>query len=312
MGYSRGFCFFFSSRRRHTRYWRDWSSDVCSSDLVRVAGAARAGRRPRLGVRQRGGRDRDGRADGGAGDAAGRGVGRVSAAGRLPARAPAHLPRRAAAGAADDGGRRPAAAAGAADPHRARRGAGPVTTVVLVAGAWHGAWCWARVLPVLERAGHSVLPVPLTGVGEREHQLSLEVTLATHVEDVVAAVRAAECSGAVLVGHSYGGLVVTGAADRLGEEVGRLVYVDAVVPTPGQSWADGNPPETRAARRAVIAERGHIPPPPASAYGLTGDDAAWVERRQTPQPGGVYEDPLHFDRSEEHTSELQSRQYFVC
>ena len=167
--------------------------------------------------------------------------------------------------------------------------------LVLVHGAWHGAWCWRRVLPALWRAGHVVVPVPLTGVGERAHQLSPEITLATHVEDVVMAVRAEECRGAVLVGHSYGGLVVTGAADRVGEEVGRLVYVDAVVPTPGQSWADANPPEVRAARRAVIAERGHLPPPPVSAYGLTGDDAAWVERRQTPHPGRVYEEPLHFD-----------------
>ena len=170
-----------------------------------------------------------------------------------------------------------------------------MTTVVLVAGAWHGAWCWQRVLPALERAGHAAVPVPLTGVGERAHQLSPEVTLATHVEDVVMAVRAEECRGAVLVGHSYGGLVVTGAADRLGEEVGRLVYVDAVVPTPGRSWADCIPPEARAQRQALIAEHGHIPPAPASAYGLTGDDAAWVERRQTPHPGRVYEEPLHFD-----------------
>lgn len=148
---------------------------------------------------------------------------------------------------------------------------------------------------MLEGAGHRVVPVTLTGVGERAHQLSPEVTLATHVEDVVAAVRAQECRGAVLVGHSYGGIVVTGAADRLGEEVGRLVYVDAVVPTPGRSWADCVPPEARARRWALIAEHGHIPPAPASAYGLTGDDAAWVERRQTPHPAGVFADPLDFD-----------------
>jgi pimeloyl-ACP methyl ester carboxylesterase len=170
-----------------------------------------------------------------------------------------------------------------------------VTTVVLVAGAWHGAWCWARVRPALERAGHAVVAVPLTGVGERAHQLSPEVTLVTHVEDVVTAVRDAGCSGAVLVGHSYGGLVVTGAADRLGERVGRLVYVDAVVPTPGRSWADCIPPEARDQRRALIARHGHIPPPPASAYGLTGEDAAWVEQRQTPHPAGVFEEPLSFD-----------------
>jgi len=170
-----------------------------------------------------------------------------------------------------------------------------VTTVVLVAGAWHGAWCWQRVLPALWRAGHTAVPVALTGVGERAHQLSPWVDLGTHVEDVVAAVRAQECRDAVLVGHSYGGIVVTGAADRLGAEVGRLVYLDAVVPTPGRSWADCIPPEARAQRQALIAEHGHIPPAPASAYGLTGDDAAWVERRQTPHPAGVFTDPLDFD-----------------
>ena len=116
-----------------------------------------------------------------------------------------------------------------------------MTTVVLVAGAWHGAWCWQRVLPALWRAGHTAVPVTLTGVGERAHQLSPRVDLGTHVEDVVAAVRAQECRDAVLVGHSYGGIVVTGAADRLGEEVVRLVYVDAVVPTPGRSWATPAP-----------------------------------------------------------------------
>ena len=109
--------------------------------------------------------------------------------------------------------------------------------VVLVHGAWHGSWCWRRVLPRLWAAGHRVVPVTLTGLGERAHQMSPEITLATHVADVVTAVRAEECHDAVLVGHSYGGMVITGAADALGSEVGRLVYVDGVVPTPGQSWA---------------------------------------------------------------------------
>ncbi|MGY1823762.1 alpha/beta fold hydrolase [Geodermatophilus sp. SYSU D00079] len=170
-----------------------------------------------------------------------------------------------------------------------------MTDIVLVHGAWHGAWCWRRVLPPLWAAGHHVVPVTLSGLGERAHQLSPSITLATHVEDVVAAVRAEECRDAVLVGHSYGGMVVTGAADRLGEGVGRLVYVDGVVPAPGESWSTPNPPAVREERRAVIRETGVIPPPPASAFGLAGADAAWVDRRQTPQPGGVYDQPLPFD-----------------
>ena len=166
---------------------------------------------------------------------------------------------------------------------------------MLVHGAWHGAWCWRRVVPTLWAAGHRVVPVTLSGLGERAHQLSPDITLGTHVDDVVTAVRAEECRGAVLVGHSYAGVVVTGAADRLGDEVRSLVYVDAVVPAPGEAWSTLNTAEVQAARRRAIARYGHLPPPPASAFGLTGDDAAWVERRQTPQPAGVYDDPLDFD-----------------
>ncbi len=170
-----------------------------------------------------------------------------------------------------------------------------MTDIVLVHGAWHGAWCWRRVLPPLWAAGHRPSVVTLTGLGERAHQMSPEVTVATHVDDVVTAVRAEECRGALLVGHSYGGLVITGAADRLDDAVGGLVYVDGVVPVPGETWADCNPPETRTARRAAIDRLGHLPPPPPEAFGLTGADAEWVARRQTPHPGGTYEDPVHFD-----------------
>ncbi|TFV79254.1 alpha/beta hydrolase [Blastococcus sp. CT_GayMR19] len=169
--------------------------------------------------------------------------------------------------------------------------------IVLVHGAWHGSWCWRRVLPLLWLAGHRVVPVTLTGLGERAHELSPEITLDTHVEDVVTAMRAEECSRAVLVGHSYGGLVITGAADRLGDEVGRLVYVDGVVPLPGEAWSTRNPPEVQAARRAAVAQHGFLPPPDPAVFGLTGADAEWVERRQTPQPGGVYDDPLSFDEA---------------
>ncbi|MEU2348842.1 alpha/beta hydrolase [Modestobacter sp. NPDC049651] len=166
--------------------------------------------------------------------------------------------------------------------------------LVLVHGAWHGAWCWQRVLPGLTAAGHRVHPVTLSGLGERAHQPAAGITLATHVADVVTAVRAQEFTDVVLVGHSYAGMVVTGAADQL-DEVARLVYVDGVVPHPGQTWAETNPPAAQAERRAQIAATGVMAPPPASAFGLSGADAAWVDRRQTSQPGGVYDDPLHFD-----------------
>lgn len=168
---------------------------------------------------------------------------------------------------------------------------------VLVAGAWHGAWCWNRVLAPLWRAGHRAFAVPLTGAGERAHLLAPSITLDTHIDDVTAVIRAEELERAILVGHSYAGLVITGVADRLVDAAAlrHLVYVDAVVPQPGESWSSGHPDATRTERRATIAARGVLPPADPAAFGLAGDDHAWAARRMTPQPGGVYDAPLQFE-----------------
>jgi pimeloyl-ACP methyl ester carboxylesterase len=115
------------------------------------------------------------------------------------------------------------------------------------------------------------------------------------VADVAGVIEAEELQGVVLVGHSYAGMVVTGVADLLAPRLRHLVYLDAVVPLPGEAWSSAQPEKTQAERRAVIARTGALPPPDPAVYGLKGDDAAWVARRQTPQPGGVYDDPLHFD-----------------
>jgi pimeloyl-ACP methyl ester carboxylesterase len=173
---------------------------------------------------------------------------------------------------------------------------------VLVHGAWHGAWCWARVLPQLRAAGHTAHAVTLTGVGERAHLLARSITLDTHVADVVNLVCCEELDDVILVGHSYGGLMITGAADRLlarlpPTRVKHLVYVDAVVPHPGESWATHHPPELVATRLAAAAAhpQGALPPPDAALFGLTGADCDWVNRRQTPHPFGQYQEPLQFD-----------------
>jgi pimeloyl-ACP methyl ester carboxylesterase len=168
---------------------------------------------------------------------------------------------------------------------------------VLVHGAWHGAWCWKRVLPALWRAGHRAFAVSLTGVGERAHLMSPSITLDTHVADVLAVIDAEELRSAVLVGHSYAGMVITGVADRIPDarQLEHVVYLDAVVPRPGECWSSGHSPDTQATRRAAIAEHGVLPPPDPSIYGLTGEDHAWVARHQTAQPGGVYDHALAFD-----------------
>jgi hypothetical protein len=89
--------------------------------------------------------------------------------------------------------------------------------------------------------------------------------------------------------------VITGVADRMPDRIARLVYLDAVVPQPDESWSSTHPEQTQAQRRQAIAATGSIPPADPALFGLMGDDAQWVARRQRPQPGGVYDDPLHFD-----------------
>ena len=172
-----------------------------------------------------------------------------------------------------------------------------MTDFVLVHGAWHGAWCWKKILPSLWDKGHRAFAVTLTGLGERAHLLSSTIRLATHIEDVAAVIETEELARVVLVGHSYGGLLVTAVADRYAERIDRLVYLDAIVPRSGESWSSTHEESVRQARRAVIARDGVLPPPPASAYGLSGADAEWVDRRQRPQPGAAYDDVLHFDEA---------------
>jgi pimeloyl-ACP methyl ester carboxylesterase len=172
-----------------------------------------------------------------------------------------------------------------------------MTDFVLVHGAWHGAWCWRRVLPELWRRGHRAFAVSLTGVGERAHLRSPGVTLATHVEDVASVLAAEELEDCVLVGHSYAGIVITGAAAREPGRVRRLVYLDAVVPLPGEAWSSGHSEATQAERRRLIAELGMLPPPDPAVFGLAGADRDWAARRLNPQPGGVYDAPLAFDEA---------------
>lgn len=173
---------------------------------------------------------------------------------------------------------------------------------VLVHGAWHGGWCWRRVLPLLRAGGAEAFAVTLTGLGERAHLLSASIRVRTHVEDVLQLIDHEELDEVVLVGHSYGGLVITAVADALLARGGRpairhLVYVDGVTPHPGESWSSQHPPETIAARIAAGAASGGvlIAAPDASAFGVAGADRDWVNRRLTPQPFGVYQDPVTFD-----------------
>ncbi len=110
-----------------------------------------------------------------------------------------------------------------------------MSTYVLVHGAWHGSWCWKRVRKALQQQGHEVFTPTLTGLGERSHLLSQQINLETHITDVVNLIKWEELSDVILCGHSYGGAVISGAADRITDKISALVYLDAFVLDNGQT-----------------------------------------------------------------------------
>lgn len=169
---------------------------------------------------------------------------------------------------------------------------------VLVHGAWHGGWCWRKVVAALAgAAGHRVHAVTLTGLGERAHLMSPAITLETHITDVINAIETEEMDQVVLAVHSYAGMIGTAIADRRSARLRHLVYVDAVVPKPGESWSSTHASATREARLAAAQASVDFsfPPPDPAVYGLAAQDCEWVRRRQTPHPGHTYQATLDFD-----------------
>lgn len=182
-------------------------------------------------------------------------------------------------------------------PNRGCEGVGSMSVAsaanyLLVHGAWHGGWYWRRVADLLVAAGHRVFAPTLTGLSDRRHLLTPQTDVNTHIEDVAELIEAEELANVVLVGHSYGGVVITGVAARMPERLKQLVYLDGVLAEDGQSWSSVHSPESVASRaKAAIESSGGLtmPTPSAAVLGLTDpDDQAWVERRLTPQPYSTF------------------------
>lgn len=186
-------------------------------------------------------------------------------------------------------------------------------TFVLVAGGWHGGWCWKRVTPLLRAAGHGVHAPTLTGLGERAHLLDRDIGLGLHVLDVVNVLEYEDLGGVTLVGHSYGGMVISGVAGRVPERIARLVYLDAFVPEDGQSLFDLLRPERREVYLRGAREHGggwRVPPPPPRALGVTGEEEArWLAAKLTPQPLRTFEEPAWLA---DPTSAALPRTYIHC
>lgn len=108
-------------------------------------------------------------------------------------------------------------------------------TIVIVHGAWGGAWAFKKVDAMLRQKGFDVYRPQLTGQGDRVHLARGDIGLTTHIDDVVNAILYEDLRDIILVGHSYGGMVITGVADRVPDRIKRLVYLDAMVPSDGES-----------------------------------------------------------------------------
>ena len=169
---------------------------------------------------------------------------------------------------------------------------------VLVHGAWHGGWCWRRVADRLVSAGHRVFAPSLTGLGDRRHLLNRETNLDTHIQDIIEIIEAEELREVILVGHSYGGVVITGVAAKIPQRLKQLVYLDAVLVEDGESWSSAHTPDTVAARRKSAQESSGgstLPVLKSSLFGVTdAEDQAWVDRRVTPHPFSTYEQRMHW------------------
>jgi pimeloyl-ACP methyl ester carboxylesterase len=165
-----------------------------------------------------------------------------------------------------------------------------MTTFVLVHGAWHGGWCWSRVGRALKQTGSDVYTPTLTGLGERAHLASREVDLETHVDDVLGVLQVEDLTDIVLVGHSYGGMVITAVADRAAQRIAHLVYLDAFAPRDGQCLYDCAPAEikTHFEEQARIGGEGWRVPVAAVSAPFLGlkhqEDVRWVMPRLTPHP----------------------------
>jgi pimeloyl-ACP methyl ester carboxylesterase len=177
----------------------------------------------------------------------------------------------------------------------------PTATYVLVHGGGHGGWCYQRVARILRAAGHEVHCPTLTGLGERSHLVSADVDLDTHITDVVNVLVYEDLRDVILAGHSYGGMVITGVADRALERIGELVYLDAALPLNGESLVDVSPTPMAGARTSgEIVDGVELVTPPdylLAHMGVTDpDDLAWMRDRVSWQPWKCFEQPLAMRR----------------
>jgi pimeloyl-ACP methyl ester carboxylesterase len=169
---------------------------------------------------------------------------------------------------------------------------------VLVHGGGHGGWCWQRLAPLLRAGGHDVYTPTLTGLGERAHLLNAAIDLDTHITDIAAVLKYEDLSEVILVGHSYGGMVITGVADRALSRIGHLVFLDAAHPKDGEALVQTSPGLMEFARKSsrIVDGCELVMWPSTEVVEMMGvvqpKDAAWLLDKLTPHPWKCFAQPL--------------------
>lgn len=159
-------------------------------------------------------------------------------------------------------------------------------TFVVAHGAWSAGWAWKKMHPLLAARGHRLVTPTYTGLGERAHLANPDIDLDTHIADILGVLEIEDLSGVNLIGHSYGGMVATGVADRARERIAKLIYLDAFAPHDGESLLELVPPDLQV-QRAPGVDGWRIPPrpmPPDTA----AEDVAWCAPRRLPQPAKTF------------------------
>jgi pimeloyl-ACP methyl ester carboxylesterase len=175
-----------------------------------------------------------------------------------------------------------------------------MASIVLAHGAWSAAWAWKKMRPLFRAAGHDFYSPTYTGLGERAHLARPEIDLSTHIQDVLAVLEFENLTDVTLLGHSYGGMVATGVADKARERIARVVYIDAFAPTDGQSLFDLVGPKAEGNMRAGAAKDGDgwrlpiNPMPPDTSP----EDVAWASPRRRPQPIRTFEQKIELTSKE--------------
>lgn len=176
---------------------------------------------------------------------------------------------------------------------------------VVAHGAWSAGWAWKKMRPLMRAAGHEFWTPTYTGLGERAHLANPSVDLETHIADVIGVLECEDLSNVVLVGHSYGGMVATGVADRARERIRQVIYLDAFVPENGKSLTDYLDEQGKNARQTDSGA--WLIPPMQMPPDTPKEDQDWAMPRRKPQPGKCFTTPIKLS-----SRELPPRSYIYC